>query len=182
MFSNDVLSKAFDGGLDVAGYSATYCTDCMGPGERVDYWDFQGVDWNDPEWALTAPAYWGSNGTGCHQGTWLGCHTASAKAVIVLPVPGTDTYTVDFTAYGYGDFGDESEVNVDGGESAEGPWTPVMTFWRPNFPDSDCGVKEEQKTSVALAGYTHIRYKLSGIGVASPALWLNFKAEWTIPT
>ena len=182
LFSNDVLSKAFDGGLNVDGYSATYCADCAGPGERIDYWEFTGEDWESPDWDLYGDANWFGPGTPFCSGItyWLSLNTDGSVAYCVLPVPGSGPFTIDLWTYGYGANGDESQFRLYSGPSDEGPWDDLVAFWRPNFPTGDCGERTEQYTDVDVGEDTHIRYEWRGFGVATPFRLLEFRAEWTV--
>jgi len=53
LFNHDVISKCFDGGLDVSGYSATYCAACGEDIVQGDGWYARVVPENERDWILT---------------------------------------------------------------------------------------------------------------------------------
>jgi len=166
----------------VANVTAGYCTTC-GTGEREDYYDFNGADWESPDWTLTGNAEWWDGVTGypCQGTKFLRTPGAASTAWTVVAVPGPGLHDLEWDCYALGSLGNESQVWVYLGESDSGPWDAVVSGYYPALPELDCGYDNELWQDIDLDGYTHVKYLLQGVGVAPHCNWMNVTWTWTLP-
>lgn len=94
LFSHAIISKCFDGGLDVSGYSSDYCVLCE---EYVTDWDFYWPP--DVDWTLGAGAYYDGAG---HLAIDSGLPFGYGYKVVTSPPPGGYGYSVQTNGWAYG--------------------------------------------------------------------------------
>jgi hypothetical protein len=83
LFSHDVISKCYDGGLNVSGYSAAYCQICEGP-QLFYSWDFP----PDTDWDVSAEGVYYDGAGVMHWDAGSGSVDAISPTFVGLDVGG----------------------------------------------------------------------------------------------